>query len=161
MINMATYQKKPVIVTAIQWTGKNKKEISDFLTEDMKSEDTFEFNNDGLFIKKSEGKLYASIGDYIIKGVNGEFYPCKPDIFEKTYEEYKEERRILKQYDEDGNLQNYWVRGEKNPCGCGSNLFHYEYDGKDILCICNSCKAEIYTVKDECKDEDLKRGIWK
>lgn len=104
---MATYQKKPVIVTAIQWTGKNKKEISDFLTEDMKSEDTFEFNNDGLFIKKSEGKLYASIGDYIIKGVNGEFYPCKPDIFEKTYEEYKEERRILKQYDEDGNLQNY------------------------------------------------------
>ena len=40
----------------------------------------------GLPIKTLEGVMYASIGDYIIKGVNGEFYPCKPDIFHKTYE---------------------------------------------------------------------------
>lgn len=43
-----------------------------------------------LKIKTLEGVMTADIGDYIIKGVNGEFYPCKPDIFEKTYEEVKE-----------------------------------------------------------------------
>ena len=41
---------------------------------------------EGLTIHTLEGDMIASIGDYIIKGVNGEFYPCKPDIFEKTYE---------------------------------------------------------------------------
>lgn len=40
----------------------------------------------GINIKTLEGRMLASVGDYIIKGVNGEFYPCKPDIFEKTYE---------------------------------------------------------------------------
>ena len=43
----------------------------------------------GLIIKTLEGEHLASIGDYIIKGVKGEFYPCKPDIFEQTYEELK------------------------------------------------------------------------
>lgn len=43
-------------------------------------------------IKTLEGTMTANIGDYIIKGVNGEFYPCKPDIFDKTYEEVKEIR---------------------------------------------------------------------
>lgn len=105
--------------------------------------------------------MSASIGDYIIKGVNGEFYPCKQDIFDKTYEKCEEEPKILKQYDEKGNLENYWVRGEKNPCGCGSNLFHYQYDGDTIVCVCNSCKAEIYTIKDEYKEEELKKGVWK
>lgn len=42
--------------------------------------------NGGFHIETLEGKMFASIGDYIIKGVNGEFYPCKPDIFKKTYE---------------------------------------------------------------------------
>ena len=44
----------------------------------------------GLPIETLEGTMYASIGDYIIKGINGEFYPCKPDIFAKTYEEVTE-----------------------------------------------------------------------
>lgn len=43
-----------------------------------------------MIIPTLEGDMEASLGDYIIKGVNGEFYPCKPDIFEKTYEKYKE-----------------------------------------------------------------------
>jgi len=42
---------------------------------------------DGFKIKTLEGEMTASIGDFVIKGVNGEFYPCKPDIFKKTYEE--------------------------------------------------------------------------
>lgn len=42
--------------------------------------------NKGIYINTLEGQMLASVGDYIIKGVNGEFYPCKPDIFKKTYE---------------------------------------------------------------------------
>ena len=46
-------------------------------------------NDQELRIQTLEGSMIASVGDYIIKGVKGEFYPCKPDIFEMTYEKYK------------------------------------------------------------------------
>jgi hypothetical protein len=46
----------------------------------------------GLRIPTYEGYVFASVGDYIIKGVEGEFYPCKPDIFEKTYEMVGEDK---------------------------------------------------------------------
>ena len=92
---MAKYRKKPVVVEAIQWTGQNHREMWNFLTGkpgDYLSADGDNFYIDhsrvegGLVIKTLEGEHIASIGDYIICGVNGEFYPCKPDIFEKTYE---------------------------------------------------------------------------
>lgn len=81
---MNKYIKKSVEIEAIQWTGKNTKKVKDFCN-----------NGDGwncsrtkdkLEIYTLEGTMLASIGDYIIKGVKGEFYPCKPDIFEKTYD---------------------------------------------------------------------------
>ena len=46
-----------------------------------------EIRGESLYIKTLEGDMFAPIGSYIIKGVNGEFYPCREDIFEKTYEE--------------------------------------------------------------------------
>jgi hypothetical protein len=59
------------------------------------SDETFYIDHDktrgGLIIKTLEGEHIATIGDYIIKGVSGEFYPCKPDIFEQTYEMVGEE----------------------------------------------------------------------
>jgi hypothetical protein len=82
------YTKKPVTIDAIQWTGTNKDEIRDFCGESCI------FNNirinkvkfkEALLIGTLEGIMEASIGDYIIKGIKGEFYPCKPDIFELTY----------------------------------------------------------------------------
>ena len=98
------YRKKPVIVEALQWNGNNVIDIYNFL-EDKNVETQYEVNSEGknfyidfsrgqcvtgdLMIKTLEGTMKADIGDYIIKGVNGEFYPCKPDIFEKTYEEVK------------------------------------------------------------------------
>lgn len=96
------YRKKPVVIEAIQWTGKNNREMFDFLTNyELTNEfmsntgENFDIDHDkingGLIIKTLEGEHLASIGDYIIKGVKGEFYPCKPDIFEQTYEEVKEE----------------------------------------------------------------------
>lgn len=79
---MPKYRKKPVVIEAIQWTGENIDEIKVFTN--------YEFmflSADGTFdIFTLEGKMKAIIGDWIIKGINGEFYPCKPDIFNKTYE---------------------------------------------------------------------------
>ena len=94
------YRKKPVIIEAIQWSGINQREMFDFLTNKEKKNDAVTLEGDNfridlvnggcqignLIIKTLEGELNASIGDYIIKGVCGEFYPCKEDIFEKTYE---------------------------------------------------------------------------
>ena len=75
------YRKKPVTIEAIQWNGENLSEIRDFMRS------TVETHGLVLIIPTLEGNMYASLNDYIIKGVNGEFYPCKPYIFAKTYEE--------------------------------------------------------------------------
>lgn len=74
------YRKKPVIISAMQWKGNNRSEIIDFVGNSAV------FDRTGLYIITLEGEMFASIGDYIIRGVNGEFYPCKSDIFRKTYE---------------------------------------------------------------------------
>lgn len=87
------YKKKPVIIDAIQWTGGNMAEIADFAKGFAKFDEIRQGDAENkipaqydLNIQTLEGTMQASRGDYIIKGVNGEFYPCKPDIFEKTYE---------------------------------------------------------------------------
>lgn len=88
-------RKKPIEIEAVKWTGENHREMFDFLENKSNeyisiSGDNFYINHNkiegGLIIKTLEGEHMASIGDYIIKGINGEFYPCKPDIFEKTYD---------------------------------------------------------------------------
>ena len=93
---MPKFRIKPVVIDAVQWTGENKQEISTFcgshhrfmpgggslgiltLEGDMTA-------SEGDYIIH-EGDMTASEGDYIIQGIKGEFYPCKPDIFEMTYE---------------------------------------------------------------------------
>jgi len=98
------YRKKPVVIDAIQWDGSRKstKEVLEFMGQivDTKLQiscDKFDdyvslANKEGLTIYTLEdgedkrAKHVASIGDYIIKGIQGEFYPCKPDIFLATYE---------------------------------------------------------------------------
>jgi hypothetical protein len=80
---MAKYRKKPVVIEAVQFTGKD--ESVDWLLPQLISGEIGRSTNK-LYIKTLEGVMEANIGDYIIKGVNGEIYPCKPDIFEKTYE---------------------------------------------------------------------------
>ena len=101
---MKKYVKKPVVINAIKWDGSRKstKEVLEFMGQTVDTRlqiscDKFDdyvslVNKDGLTIHTLEdgtdglAKHVASIGDYIIKGVKGEFYPCKPDIFEATYE---------------------------------------------------------------------------
>jgi hypothetical protein len=78
---MAQYRKKPVVIEAIQLADENVDLLLKFCGDKIKSHPLT-----GVVIETLEGDMLASKGDYIIKGVKGEFYPCKPDIFEMTYE---------------------------------------------------------------------------
>lgn len=86
------YRKLPVEIEAIRWCGTNLKAVIDFTGRHPSADEwtwaQFEevVRTKGLKIFTLEGHHMASVGDYIIKGVHGEFYPCKPDIFWKTYE---------------------------------------------------------------------------
>lgn len=93
------FRKKPIVIEAEQlkkFTGEHILKCMIFMgtAKPLRPCDHERFDDyveivkkeGGLKIKTLEGEMIASEGDYIIKGVNGEFYPCKPDIFEKTYE---------------------------------------------------------------------------
>ena len=83
------FRKKPVVIDAILWDGTNQKEIATLNIgsgRDLVFEDDFLEDNPVVIIETLEGKMRANKGDWIIKGVKGELYPCKPDIFEATYE---------------------------------------------------------------------------
>jgi hypothetical protein len=76
------YRKKPVMIEALQWDGMNYDEISKFVGSNI----LHNSKKETIEIHTLEGNMTASKGDYIIRGVDGEFYPCKPDVFKKTYE---------------------------------------------------------------------------
>ena len=80
---MAQYRKRPVVVEAIQYLREEN------IGECMEFCPVLDYHPDEneYYIHTLEGDLHVSKGDFIIKGVQGEFYPCKPDIFKKTYEE--------------------------------------------------------------------------
>lgn len=77
------YVKKPIVVEAIQFTGRNSADIHEFCGDKVREP----VGKDYLEIETLEGIMKAQPGDYVIKGVNGEFYPCKPGVFMKTYRE--------------------------------------------------------------------------
>ena len=81
--NMSRFKKKPVVIDAVQWTG-DFDAISEFVGN---SEYVLWLNKDGTIdVPTLSGTVCAQQGDWIIRGVKGEFYLCKPDIFEATYE---------------------------------------------------------------------------
>ena len=90
------YRKKPIEIEAMQYTDDTYdtyevlKSLHEFMAQKELTILYKEPNNPKIVIPTLEGDLYASIGDYIIKGIKGELYPCKPDIFEATYERVKE-----------------------------------------------------------------------
>jgi hypothetical protein len=81
-VKMAKYRKKPIVIEAIQFNGRNSADIHEFCGDKVREP----VGKDYLEIETLDGIHIASPGDYIIKGIKGEFYPCKPNIFEKTYE---------------------------------------------------------------------------
>ena len=110
---MKNYTKKPVTIQAVQWNGQNIKEMANFMktlvdgdwVQDLDLEaykypyitlqgEHWIFDDGVLMIKTLEGTMLASIGDYIIRGVKEEYYPCKPDIFYLTYDEVYETNSV-------------------------------------------------------------------
>lgn len=81
------YRKKPVVIEAVQFfdTSESIEELSKFIDNQNLRVSYADPINPVVKIETLEGVMNASVGDYIIKGINGEFYPCKPDIFDKTY----------------------------------------------------------------------------
>ena len=79
------YRKKPVEVEAFCLTEESERTAPEWFERAVLNE-TVWIDRNGCTIKTLEGKMHAKVGDYIIRGVNGELYPCKPDIFKKTYE---------------------------------------------------------------------------
>lgn len=102
------FRKKPVVIEAVELkelTIANIQEVIEFLAKEpltfdnssAKQQKFYDYCEEvkevgSMLISTLEGDMKASVGDFIIKGVNGEFYPCKPDIFAKTYEKVEEER---------------------------------------------------------------------
>lgn len=78
--------KKPVVIEAIQYKKWNLLDVMQFVGSNA----IYDGQKDIFFIRTLEGDMVASDGDYIIKGVHEEFYPCKPDIFKETYEILKD-----------------------------------------------------------------------
>jgi hypothetical protein len=96
MSEVQKFRKKPVVIEAIQWTGANLEEISEwsggkvwFGFPESESRAATQQGREpvsSLWVSTLEGDLRATVCDWIIKGVQSEFYPCKPDIFAATYE---------------------------------------------------------------------------
>ena len=75
------FRTKPCEIEAVQWTGENLTEILRFTNTQ-----NIDITSGVPVIKKLEGDMRANVGDYIIRGLRGEYYPCKPDVFQKKYE---------------------------------------------------------------------------
>ena len=82
------YRKKPVVIEAMEYTRKTRKAVIAWCGAGHSAidDDGAEYETEALRIHTAEGTMHASLGDWIIKGIKGEFYPCKPDIFAATYE---------------------------------------------------------------------------
>jgi hypothetical protein len=88
---MPKFRKKPVVIEAVQWL--NRKIVcppGPLWFVEAEERDQIQLAGDVLYIKTLEGEMRADIGDWIIRGVKGEIYPCKPDIFTATYDEVQE-----------------------------------------------------------------------
>lgn len=131
------FVKKPVVIEAFQWLGSPEQvEDPEWAIEKIKSGEiliaTIRNNREqiidcSMYIKTLEGTMTASIGDWIIKGVNGEVYPCKPDIFEKTYE-IPNEQTAQEMFEKLG----YTLDAKAEDCMSYSNennqIFFYEFN---------------------------------
>jgi len=88
------YRKKPVVIEAMQFTEQSKDQVLNFAQCDSPTRNCSATRADdgtpSMAIATLEGIMTVSLGDYVIKGVQGEFYPCKPDIFAATYEAEEE-----------------------------------------------------------------------
>lgn len=90
------YRKKPVIVEAVHYAGETVV-MPKWIQQAFKNGTLF-YDEDDLYVETLEGMHHVSVGDYIIQGVEGELYPCKPDIFNKTYDKVVEQGETYFEY---------------------------------------------------------------
>lgn len=79
ILSVSRWRKKPVVIEAAEVTKENINAVCNWCNGQIKNDTTF-------FINTLEGVMYANVGDVVIKGIKGEFYPCKQDIFLNSYE---------------------------------------------------------------------------
>lgn len=96
---MSKFRKKSIVIEAIQFTGTNSGELHEFSNGAIQEP----VGKDYMEIETLEGVMRVSLNDYVIKGINGEFYPCKPDIFDKTYEKADTEKTFMEQLQADAS----------------------------------------------------------
>lgn len=130
------YRKKPVEIEAIQWNGNNYEECKNFLKGNY--DNSLNYPN----IKTLNGVVSVSVGEYLCKGVNGEFYPCNPDIFHKTYEPV---------FDTDADIETCESCGKK----FDTQKEKYGFDD-DSNYFCEKCWKELEPVL-KAEYEELKR----
>lgn len=88
---MAKFCKKPVVIEAVQWSGSNWHEILDFVVSQGGAIHTVQEDHEFVVkVKTLEGEMTGRPTDWIIRGIAGEFYPCRDEIFQETYEEVEE-----------------------------------------------------------------------
>ena len=87
---MPFFKKKPVVIEAMQYPGMREHGDAVVVLDWLDKHGVENYHDRGLIIKTLEGDMRADPGDWIIKGVQGEFYPCKPDIFQQTYDEVEQ-----------------------------------------------------------------------
>ena len=83
-MNIARFQKKPIVIEATIVTHEEEGAIAEWCGGQLGT-------SSGIYISTLEGLMYAAVGDWVIKGIEGEFYPCKPEIFRKSYEQWPNE----------------------------------------------------------------------
>ena len=83
---MPEFRKKPVVIEAFQIPQRDEEPSEKMIEWLHKMDQEWEGDSEGIVIHTLEGDMHGQPGDWIIKGVHGEYYPCKPDIFDKTYE---------------------------------------------------------------------------
>lgn len=93
-MNAKTYRKKPVEVQAMLFDGSHD---AAFAIESWGGKSNVDVADHGLYISTLEGRMHVSVGDYVIRGVQGELYPCKPDIFEATYDSVDVNRGVTQE----------------------------------------------------------------
>lgn len=89
------YRKKPIVIDAIQLDFSNWTEIETFLGADYPTTAWVPDRGSRLFIRTLEGVMEAKPGDWIIRGIKGELYPCKDDIFRASYEEATDQKIVV------------------------------------------------------------------
>ena len=80
--------------------------------------------------------------------------------YAKKYNSTGTKRMKTQLHSDDHSIWSYISRGKSNPCGCGSKVYHYEYDGNTIFGVCNACNKKIYEIPHEENEERLKEGVW-